>query len=263
MGGLLELGLDSFLDTPADRTFTHHVIGTGDDHDADTQRTWMICGAQDSLGWRWLGTDTANSDVVGPIGIEVYDPGLVPRRIYDQSNSEMSGILVRGLTVTSNRRLWVGYDPGGLDFVTGPPDSAHFNHLPITDGSLRASRACALCAASLCYGESLWVVTNNEVWRFNDAATVLSRPAQNPLLLRGGMSTLAVKPLATGLDGAVWVATAGGLRVFRPGARSIPSPPSILPIPNDDVRAVAVDPSSGVVWATTAGGPGALRSRST
>jgi hypothetical protein len=252
--GCWSLALDSFLDTPADRTFTHHVIGTGDDHDADTQRTWMICGAQDSLGWRWLGTDTANSDVVGPIGIEVYDPGLVPRRIYDQSNSEMSGILVRGLTVTSNRRLWVGYDPGGLDFVTGPPDSAHFNHLPITDGSLPGFESLRSVRGLACYGESLWVVTNNEVWRFNDAATVLSRPAQNPLLLRGGMSTLAVKPLATGLDGAVWVATAGGLRVFRPGGAIDSFTTLNSPIPNDDVRAVAVDPSSGVVWATTAGG---------
>jgi hypothetical protein len=206
----------------------------------------MISGAQDSLGWRWLGTDSPDIDAVPPIGILVYDPDLVLRRIYDQSNSDMSGRLVRGLTVTSNGRLWVGYDPGGLDFVTGPPDSARFNHLTNVN-ELKTVRGLA------CYGESLWVVTNSQLWRFSDAATVGSTPVK-VIGFIGGMSPLAVRPLAIGPDGAAWVATGEGLRVFRPGG-AIDSFTTInSPIPDDDVRAVAVDPISGVVWATTAGG---------
>jgi len=238
--------LDSFLDTPADRTFTHHVIASGDEHDPSTQRTWMVCGAQDSLGWRWLGTDTADKDAVDPIGLCVYDSTLTLIATYNQSNSDMSGKLVRGLTVTPNHRVWAGYDPGGVDFVTGPPAGAvSFVHLDSTS---------ALTVRGLaCFGETLWVATNTELWRFHQTAAVGSGPTQK-IKLRGGMSTLGVKPLAIGLDGAVWVGTGDGLRVFRPGGAIDSFLTVNSPIPDDDVRAVAVDPSSGVVWVTTAGG---------
>jgi hypothetical protein len=243
--------LDSFLDTPADPTFTHHEIaatlasGAPDENDPRTRRTWMVCGAQDSLGWRWLGTDTADKDAVDPIGLCVYDTTLTLIATYDQSNSDVSGKLVRGVTVTRNKRVWVGYDPGGVDFVTGPPDSVHFNHLIKT--SPISVRGLA------CYGESLWVATDTGLLRFDQTAALGSSSADS-IPFRGGISTIGVKPLAVGPDGAVWLGTGGGLRVFHPGGATDSFSTVNSPIPDDDVRGVAVDPSSGVVWMTTAGG---------
>jgi hypothetical protein len=104
-----------------------------------------------------------------------------------------------------------------------------------------------------CYGESLWVVSNADLWRFNEAATLRSPPAERRTFL-GGMSTLAVRPIAIGPDGAVWVATAGGLRGFHPGGAVDSFDTANSPIPGDEVRAVAVDPISGAVWMATAGG---------
>ncbi len=239
--GCWSQAIDSFRDDGPVPQFTHELVVVDQ---ATERRSWFVCATQDTGGAIWLGMDTPFRGDIDPVGLEVYDSSGAYRRNYNPTNSGLSGNLVHGLAY-SGGRVWIGYDGGGLDFVTLPADTDRFVHVTSTNGlSVRGVAS---------YGDSIWLLTNTQLWRFGATAAATSPPAQR-LNLRGGVPLLGVKPLTVGRDGSVWVATSAGLRVFHPGG-AIDSFTTInSPLPDDEVRALAVDPSSGALWLTTAGG---------
>ncbi|TMQ70056.1 MAG: hypothetical protein E6K80_09735, partial [Candidatus Eisenbacteria bacterium] len=190
--GCWSQALDSFRDDRAPPQFHHEVIVVDP---ITQQRSWFVCATQDTSGAVWLGMDTPFKGEIDPIGLEVYDSTGAYRRNYNPTNSNLSGKLVHGLTSTRNGRVWVGFDGDGLDFMA-LPDTSRFVHVSSTGGlSIRGLAS---------FGDSVWLVTNTQLWRFGAAAATSSQPAQT-IDLGGGVPQLGVKPMAVGHDGAVWV----------------------------------------------------------
>jgi hypothetical protein len=240
--GCWSQAIDSFRDDGAVPQFTHHLVVT----DLNSERrSWFVCAAEDSSGAVWLGMDTPLRGVVDPIGVEVYGASGVFLRNFNQSNTPgMSGNLVHGITSTGKgTRVWIGYDSGGLDFVV-PPDTA-FIHVNSTNG--QAVRALAS------YGDSVWMLTTTQAWLFKSTAAVNSQPTKR-INLYAAIPQLGPRPLAVANDGTLWVGTTEGARLFHPGGAADSFTIANSPIPDDEVRAIAVDPSTGAVWMTTTGG---------
>ena len=239
--------LESFTDSLPTPQFVRHVVGVDV---ASQQRTWVWCGVQDARGGRWFGMDTPQKGDVDAIGLEYYDSTLAYVGNFNASNTRMKGNFVHGLAVTANARIWVGYDPGGLGFVvlppSGSPSASAFQNLTATqDLGVRGVAA---------YGDSVWVVTNTQVLRFSGEA-VGGSTAIETFPYDGAQAFLGFKPIATGPDGSVWIGSGtGGLQVFRRGGISESFTTANSPIPGDEVRAVAIDASSGVVWMATSEG---------
>ncbi len=64
----------------------------------------------------------------------------------------------------------------------------------------------------------------------------------------------ACHPLDVGPDGTVWVGTDAGLHAYGRGGSVVEYNVSNSPLAGDVVRAIRVDPASGVVWVGTATG---------
>ncbi len=235
--------LDSFDDAVSPPRFTHHVIATDL---AAEKLTWVIVAAQDSSGGRWFGMDTPLKGDIDPLGLTAYDSlgGFMGQ--FDPGNSTMSGKFVHALTVSRNGRVWVGYDGQGLDFFTPPADHDAFLHIMATDNlAVRGADA---------HGDSVWILTDAALWRFTAGAGPTSPPDERRPV-SGGQAQLGVRPLAVDADGAVWLATrAAGLKVIHPGGAQDSFNVSNSALPDDEVRAIAVDPRTGVVWMTTPAG---------
>ena len=235
----------TFDDSVSPPRFDHNVVVEDISQIDRMQRTWVLPGAVDSSGGIWFGSDTPAKGDVEPIGITHYDPLGSYLGSFDESNSTMSGRFVRGMTQTPNRRIWIGYSGQGLDFFTPPADSARFIHLTDTDNLVVRGVASR--------GDSVWILTNTEL-RLYDAAAGPTSTASQRLPVGGGQATFAFSPLAVGADGTVWAATTLGLRAFRPGGSQESFTTTNSPLPDDEVRSLAVDPASGALWMTTAGG---------
>jgi len=240
--GCWSFALDSFDDSVSPPQFKHHVVAT----DAATERrTWVVSATVDSSGGRWFGMDTPLKGDVDPIGLEHYDASGAYGGNFDPVNTNMSGVFVHALAVSENRRVWVGYDGNGLDFFTPPARSDGFVHLESTNNlGVRGLAA---------YGDSIWALTNLELLRFSQNAGPSAGPATR-IPVSGGQAQRAVKPLAVGPDGTVWAGTASGLLAFHPGRASEAFTTRNSPLADDEVRGVAVDPETGVVWIATAAG---------
>lgn len=251
--GCWDSGVDFFDDSQSPTRFRHFFSRPGGNVSL-RQHTWTLSSAVTPDGSRWFGMDTPEKGFIDPIGLDHYDNSDTGRyvRNYNPGNSSMSGLFLRALTVSrdpNGDRLWLGYTEGrGVDFVEYadlPADPDAFEHLVRTDGL--DVRGLAV------YGDSLWVLTTADLRRFETDATSQSQ-AVRILAISEGQADLSAKPVGVGPDGTVWAATRGGLRGFHPDGRTDFFTSENSPIGSDDVRGVAVDPSSGVVWMTTSGG---------
>jgi hypothetical protein len=137
------------------------------------------------------------------------------------------------------RREW-------LDFLE-PPDTT-FNHL------IHTNSLAVRGVASSSYGDSVWIVTTTELLRFPSNAISTSEPVERIKPLPSSPPTLGFKPLAIGNDGSAWVASSEGLHHFRSGRLVETFDITNSPLPDDEVRGIDVDRTSGVLWVTTAGG---------
>jgi hypothetical protein len=156
------------------------------------------------------------------------------------------------LAVTLNQRLWIGYDGKGLDFLSlssGLPPASNFIHLTSTD-----NLGVRWVAAR---GDSVWILTQNDVRLFESSAIQTSQPSRI-LRVPGGQSILGFQPLAIGLDGTVWAASLAGLRAFHPGGAQDSFFTTNSPLPGNEVRSLAIDPRNGVLWMTTSSGLASL-----
>lgn len=237
--------VDTFHDDGPIPSFNHPVVVVDL---PSRRRTWWGCATQDPSGTVWLGMDTEAKGDIEPLGLELYDSTGTYVRNFNSTANGMSGNLVHGLATTRNGRLWIGYDNAGtnraaIDFVI-PPDSA-FIHLDQTIGHVVRGLAS--------FGDSLWAVTNTEVWRFPANAAINSRPAER-IELPAGPPQLGFRAIDMGKDGTAWVGTSAGVHQVGSGAVIESFDVTNSPLPDDEVRALAVDRASGVVWIATAGG---------
>lgn len=241
----------SFLDLGTPQSFDHQFVVENISQIDRIRHTWLLPGARDSLGRVWFGAETIALGDVDPLGLSLYDTTGVFLASFDETNG-MQSKFVRGLAVTTNQRLWIGYDGEGLDYLplsVGLPPAADFVHLGDTDGlGVRGVAA---------RGDSVWILTNSDVRLFGSNSTS-DNPAVKTMQFPGGQSVLGFQPLAIGLDGTVWAATLAGLRAFHPGGAQDFFFTANSPIPGNEVRSLAVDPRNGVLWMTTSNGLASL-----
>ncbi len=242
--------VESFDDDVSPPVFTHHQ--PGEDPLSRHMHTTAWSAAFDTSGGRWFGMD---SDVeASPIGIEYYDPAGDYRANYRPQNTPgMPGSMVRALVVDELRRnLWVGYRgngvtvfklpvaPGDTLVLAGGGDLPAFNTLDIF--------------GIVAHRDSIWVMSTDDLRLFR--ASSLSPPTGfQPLPLVGSPAPRgACHPLDVGPDGRVWVGTDAGVHVYGPGGSIVEYNALNSPLAGDEVRAIRVDPVSGVAWIGTATG---------
>ena len=240
--GCWSFALDELDDSESPPVVTHHVVATNQELQ---RRTWVLSATVDRQGGHWFGMDTPAKGDIDPIGLEQYDASGNYVRNWNPANARMAGTFVHALAVSGNGRIWVGYDDKGLDFFTLPVDSTKFLH--IVSANNLSIRGLAT------YGDSVWALTSSELLRFSQGAGT-SSPSVDHIAMPGTQPLFGVHPLAVGPDGTVWAGSVSGLSAFHPGGRTESFTTHNSPLSDDEVHAIAVDPTSGVVWVATASG---------
>lgn len=234
--------IESFDDGSSPPQFTHH-------RPADTisvdNHTFAWSAAADSGGGRWFGMDTPGED---PIGIEYYDAAGVYRANYSPVNTaDLRSGYVRALVVDDERKnLWVGYRGNGVSVFDLPEPGAP---LALTGGgALDAFSTLDVFGLAL-HGDSLWVMSTSDL-RCLSAATFAQLGAT--LSLVGSPATRgACHPFDVGPDGTAWVGTDGGVHAYATDGSVTEYTAANSPLAGNEVRAVRVDPVTGVVWVGT------------
>lgn len=243
--------ISSFLDFGDSQSFDHKVVVEDVSQTDRMRRCWVMPGVRDSTGRLWFGAETPAKGDVDPMGLMAYDSAGVYLGSLDESEGLQSKF-VRSLALTNNgssSRLWIGYDGAGLDFTALPGLSDQlptvFNHITATDNlGVRGVAA---------WGDSVWILTNSNLQLFDGNATTGS-VATTILPISGGQAVLGFQPLAMGPDGTVWAGTLSGLRAIHPGGAQDSFFTQNSPLPDDEVRSLAIEPATGAVWMTTASG---------
>lgn len=207
-------------------------------------RTNAWASAEDRDGGRWFGMDTNNygDPQRTPLGLVYYAPdGRDSLNFRSDSIAAMSGTKVHGLAVDRTNRVWVGFTDKGLQYFDWPANPVQFVTVP------GASEFDVQGIVAL--HDSIYVMTNRDVrtYRRNGAFV-------DSLLLPAVPATLAVNPLAVGMDRTVYVGTANGLRVRHADGTIEDWTTTNSPLAGNEVQAVRVDPRNGVVWIGTATG---------
>jgi hypothetical protein len=246
-------GIESFDDDVSPPDFRHYQssdttlsggVRVRDQH----TRAWAA--ACDSSGGRWFGMDSDNEAL--PIGIEYYGPG--GEYLANYQTEDMPSGLVRALLVDQpHGNLWVGYrgNPGPgvtvFDLPTEPGGA-----LTLTTGGAMSTTNTLDVFGIAAHKDSIWVMSTADLRQFN-ALTLRQIGAARALV--GSPAPLgACHPLDVGPDGTVWVGTDAGLHAYGRGGSVVEYNVSNSPLAGDVVRAVRVDPVSGVVWIGTATG---------
>ncbi len=244
--------LEEFDDSGSPPVFTHHVEAWVEAL-APERHSFGWASAIDPAGGIWISLETNGQGNPPPpaLGLDYYDPNGVYVRNFNPDNTNlakpMSGGQIRGLTVDHRGRFWIGYTGQGIQYfdwplpVSGVPD---FETVTGTESfyiqSLRA------------YGDSLWVLTTSDLRRY-DART--AKPVFGEIFSPPGETAQnAIRPLEVGPDGSVWLGTGSGLRVYHPGGAVEDFKTTNSALASDAVRAIVVEPRTGVAWIGTSAG---------
>jgi Two component regulator propeller len=235
-------------------SFTHFRFeGPTADTLSVRKHTFAWSMATDDSGGHWLGMDTNGlEDDPTPIGIEYYDASIPPvyRANYRAQNTPaMDNVYVRALWFDKRGRLWVGYKTNGLDVFKKPTPG-----LPLEQLAELPSTATQDIFGVVGYGDSIWVMSSDALRRFDAGSQIFD--LSTFYALPGGVSTNnALHPIDVGPDGSVWIGTSVGVSVYHPNVL-LPDNFTIAnsPLADNDVRAIRVDPVTGVVWIGTGGG---------
>lgn len=247
--------LEQFDDAVSPTKFTHHYeAGIRDPDPAAAERhTFGWATAIDSDGGIWFGLETngAGNPVPPALGLDYYGSDGTYIRNFRPENTNptkpMRGGQIRGLVVDHNSRFWVGYTGQGLQYFDWPQGSSG---VPDFETVVGAENFYVQNLRT--FGDSLWVLTTSDLRRYS-ART--ARPASNSIFSPPGETAQnAVRPLEVGPDGSVWLGTASGVRVYHPGGRIEDFKTSNSPLASDAVRAIVVDPRTGVAWIGTSAG---------
>lgn len=197
----------------------------------------------------WFGLD---SDRIGdangnPLGLDVYDTSGVFVRNYGPGYPGLRNGLVRALVTDRLNRIWVGYKGNGLS--TFPVPETIGSAITLTDVPPPPDGTNLDVFGLAAYGDSIWVLAADGLHRYRRTTTAYA----GKLAIAAPPALFSVHPLAVGPDGAVYVATIGGVRVHKRGQLPVDWTSENSPLGNNEVRSVYCEPS-GVVWVATAGG---------
>jgi ligand-binding sensor domain-containing protein len=248
--GVYGTAVESFDDDQSPPAFIHHL--PGDDALSRHMHTLAWAAACDSNGGRWFGMDSDND--ASPIGVEYYDAAGDYRANYQPENTPaMLSSKVRALLVDkAHGNLWVGYAGTGVTVFDLPAEPGGPLNLAV-GGAMSAINTLDIFGIAA-HGDSIWVMSTADLRLFR--ASSLAPPAgHQPLPLVGATAPIgACHPLDVGPDGTVWVGTDAGVHAYGPGGSIVGYNVANSPLAGDVVRAIRVDPVSGVVWIGTATG---------
>jgi ligand-binding sensor domain-containing protein len=246
--GCWNSAMERFDDDVAPPQFTHY---RPQDSLEVAKHTFGWSAAADPAGGRWFGMDTNGlGEDPTPIGIEYYDSSGVYRANYRTENTPaMPGSQVRALLVDGKRNhLWVGYRGKGVTVFELPEPGGP---LESAGGDLSSTSSLEIFGI-VAHRDSIWVMSTADLRLFSASSFLQLRP---PLPLTGSPATPgACHPLDVGPDGTVWVGTDGGVHAYGRGGSVVEYTTLNSPLAGDEVRAIRVDPVTGVVWIGTATG---------
>ena len=240
--------IERFDDSVSPPQFTHNAP---QDSLEVAKHTFGWSAAADESGGRWFGMDTNGlGEDPTPIGIEYYDSSGVYRANYRPENTPtMPGSQIRALAVNA-RNLWVGYRGKGVTVFT-LPDTAGRPLKLAPNWDPRSNNTLDIFGI-VAHHDSIWVMSTADLRLFGAASFVQSSvvlPLTGSPAARG-----ACHPMDVGPDGTVWVGTDGGLHAYHQDGSIVEYNVLNSPLVGDEVRAVVVDPQTGVVWIGTAVG---------
>lgn len=234
--GCWSSAIERFDDHVSPPAFVHYFTTN------DTS-TFGWSASLDSLGGVWIGGDTPDRGAKEPVGLNHFDVSGNFVRNLRISNSTMTENQVRALSCDRNHIMWVGYAGRGVQTFNPESPSPIFSTVTGTNNL-------DIFGVEV-HGDSAWVMTTSDVRRFNTA----SRALQSTLTLPASPAPKgACHPMDVGPDGTVWVGTTDGVRAYLPGGATVNYKINNSPLANNEVRAVRVDRTTGVVWFGTAEG---------
>jgi hypothetical protein len=254
--GAWSSAVESFDDDVSPPQFTHYWLPPLDPDDpyVDEAHTFALSADYDTSGGRWFGMST-NGNGLDPIGIDYYDADGVYRANYRQMNTPgMPSDLVRALLVDrTHGRLWAGYPSKGVTVFTLPDTPGGLLKLALNGGgALPAPYNTLDVFGFAAHKDSIWVMSTEDVRRFS-AVGLTQIGAAIPLV--GSPAPIgACHPLDVGPDGTVWVGTDAGVHAYGRDGTVVGYDVLNSPLAGEEVRAIRVDPESGVVWIGTATG---------
>ena len=240
--------IERFDDDVSPPQFTHYT--TSDSLPA-AKHTFGWSATADDSGGVWLGMDTNGLlEDPTPIGLEYYDASGAYRANYRPENTPtMPGSQIRAV-VANGKRLWVGYRGKGVTVFTLPSPGQPLG-APVSSADLDSISSLDIFGI-VAHKDSVWVMSTADLRLFGANSF-----AQSPVVLPLAGSPAArgaCHPLDVGPDGTVWVGTDGGLHAYGQGGSVVEYNALNSPLAGDEVRAVAVDRQTGVVWIGTAVG---------
>lgn len=236
------------MDDSVNPPHVDHLVYPPSGADSLYNHTAMWSSDVDDSGYVYLGGDTWDRGGRPPVGIDVYDTSGALVNVWKSANTGLPDDQVRAIVVDPSRnRLWAGVATNGIAWATIP--SGKRGTLPRfhPDSTTRGLDVFGM----VMHGDYLWVLGTTELQKRSIASGgLISR-----LDLPGAPPPLgAMHPLAVGPDGTAWVGSVDGVRRYRPGGGYDDYKAANSPLLDNEVRAVAVDPATGVVWFATAGG---------
>lgn len=240
--------LDHFDDSVEPPLFTHLWTNVSD----DPRHTIAFGAAADSDGGRWFGMDSDRIPEVVALGLDYYDANGNWAGTWGPGSpvgSLVRGGKIRAITVDKVGRIWVGYAGAansGVDHFKGFPVA------PNPDFHTVQNTASLDIWSLVAHGDSIWVLTDRDLRRIN-------RTSVPPRVVSPTLSTPAGRPLGARLmdvapNGDVFVGSEEGVRWYHVGGATQDFTITNSPLASNDVRAIAVDRATGVVWFGTAQG---------
>ncbi len=242
--------LERFDDSVSPPVFEHLWENAGSD-DPHTVAFGAALDSSGGPGGRWFGMDTYSLGSVPALGLDFYDSTGVHSGTWGPGSPAGSLIRngkIRAVTVDKAGRIWVGYAGAansGVDHFVRRPEVGY-------DFRTVAGTTTMDVWAIVAHGDSIWVLTDRDLRR-------ISRTAVPPRLVGINYETPAGRPLGMRLmdvapNGDVYVGSEEGVRRFRTDGTTEDFTVRNSPLASNDVRAVAVDRATGVVWFGTAAG---------
>ncbi len=248
------VAVEHFDDSVEPDVFTHFWTDPGDDF----RHTLAYGAAADSSGnpgrptGRWFGMDTNDLGVVQPLGLDYYDSTGAYAGTWGPGSpagvSRVRSGKIRAVTVDKAGRIWIGYAGAANSGVD------HFVRRPEVDYDFRTvdNTTSFDVWGLVAHGDSIWVLTDRDLRR-------ISRTSVPPRLLTQSYETPGGRPLGPRLmdvapNGDVFVGSEEGVRWYRTDGTTQDFTVANSPIASNDVRAIAVERATGVVWFGTAAG---------
>jgi diadenosine tetraphosphatase ApaH/serine/threonine PP2A family protein phosphatase len=213
--------------------------------DFANQRVFSM--TEDLDGNLWFGMRDEAGNRVGTL--EFYDPAADTVLHFDNSfepfETQFSNDDVRALAVDHENRLWIGYFAAGIDVwdygdITTFADD-EWQHFDLGTG-LPSNRIFELHATE-----------DGRVLAGTQAGLTIFDPDGGPPTVIDELPGSDVRTIATDQRGYIWLGTDEGIAMLYPGGSVIRTFTTGDGLTNPTVDRIAVDRSTGTVWALTVG----------